>query len=194
MGLLSLDGMDTKRYKFLAIFFAALLLSAASGPADAQVSREYEIKAAFLYNFIKLIEWPPEVLPKSSPTITMCVLGEDPFGETMDSIADKSVKGKKLLIRRVPNAAAAEHCNVLFISSSEQERLTAILNAIKRPGVLTVGETDRFVEQGGIINLVVDRNKIRFEVNMDGAEQAGLQISSKLLNLARAVKGKTRES
>lgn len=118
----------------------------------------------------------------------MCVLGEDPFGETIDSISDKSVKGKILLIRRLTKLTGTEHCNVLFISSSEQEHLVPILNSIKRPGVLTVGDMERFVQQGGIINLVVDRNKVRFEINMDAAERAGLKISSKLLNLARVVR------
>ena len=182
--------MNAKACKLFFVVVTTFSLSWVSGvpAANAQVSQEYEIKAAFLYNFIKLIEWPPEVLPESSPNITMCVLGEDPFGETIDFIADKSVKGKKLLIRRLANPTGTEHCNILFISSSEQGRLVPILNSIKRPGVLTVGDMERFVQQGGIINLVVERNKVRFEINMDAAERAGLKISSKLLNLARVVR------
>jgi hypothetical protein len=169
----------------LASFSAVLALSA---PAAAQspFDREYEIKAAFLYNFIKFVEWPSQPLRATSDTMTICVLGEDPF-EVVNALKDKTVKGRRLVVRQL-SAVEPGTCHVAFIALSEARRLPQIMQSIQGTGVLTVGEMDDFLRQGGIINFVIERNKVRFEINLASATRSGLKLSSQLLSLAKAVR------
>lgn len=165
---------------------ACLLLSGAS-LARAQESQpsEYQLKAAFLYNFAKFVEWPPTVLPQNSSPFIIGILGENPFNDELK----KSVVGKKILDHPIsvvsfPNAKEATNCHILFICTSEKKRLPEIFQALGNANVLTVGETERFIESGGVINFTREGNKIRFEISDDAAKRAGLKISSKLLSLA----------
>lgn len=166
---------------------AALLLLHAQ-PGAAQVSREYEIKAAFVYNFIRFVEWPTGAFAEPGSPIAICVLGRDPFGPALDALADKTVLGRPLAIKRLERFAPGGSCHVLFISSSEAERLSTIIEALARSTTLTIGEMAGFAQKGGIINLVLENNRVRFEINPDVAERSGLTISSRLLNLARVVR------
>lgn len=156
--------------------------------AQAAFDREYQIKAAVLYNALKFVEWPAEVLSEASPTITICVLGEDPFGVALNSLSGKLVKGKTLAIRRLEGFQDPGGCHVVFISASEKTRLAQILQTLKDTRTLTVGEISRFAELGGIINLTIEKNNIRFAINVDSAERAGLKVSSELLKLATVVR------
>ena len=170
---------------------ALLAVGVAAGPplgARAQSSHEYEIKAAFLYNFVKFVEWPSEALPEASNTITVCVLGNDPAEEALESINGKTVKARRLVVRRIQPIKGIESCHVLFISSSEESRLPQVMQNLHGSSVLTVGEMERFIPSGGIINFVIERNKVRFEINPNGAERARLKLSSQLLSLARVVR------
>jgi YfiR/HmsC-like len=175
----------------LALVFAAWI--AANGvtsvfPQTEQAS-EYQIKAAFLYNFAKFVEWPPAVSPGANDPMEICVVGEDPFGNTLNqSIEGKTVSGHKLMIRRLKPAQDMKGCQVAFISSSEKSHLPSVLESLKGGGVLTVGETEGFAALGGVINFTMENDKVRFEINLDAAGRAGLKISSKLLLLARIVK------
>lgn len=191
------DGQGLRRFpvtmrvigwRSFTLLLAASILTAAPATMAAQVSREYEIKAAYLYNFAKFVEWPTEALPDSSSTIHICVLGEDPFGPTLESIRDNIVRGRKLTIRRVTQPAGGPSCNVLFISSSERKRMREVVTSLGTSSVLTVGDMDSFAELGGMINLVTERNRVRFEINVEAAEHARLKISSQLLNLARVIR------
>jgi hypothetical protein len=174
-----------------ALVFAVSI--AASGvtsvfPQSRQVS-EYQIKAAFLYNFAKFVEWPPAVSPGANDPMEICVVGEDPFGNILNqSIEGKTVGGHKLMIRQLKPAQDMKGCQVAFISSSEKNHLTSVLEGLKGGGVLTVGETEGFAALGGVINFTMEDDKVHFEINLDAAGRAGLKISSKLLLLARIVK------
>ena len=175
------------------VFFVLVLtvLGATGGPvarAQSSFDREYLIKAAFLYNFLKFVEWPEEALPEGAGTIAVCLVGEDPFGEALESIKGKTVKSKDLVIRRVQALQNLGACQLLFVSSSEKNRLPEIIGALKGRAVLTVGELEGFTQGGGIIRLLIERNNVRFEINADMAERTGLKISSKLLSLAKVVK------
>ena len=154
----------------------------------AQSLREYQIKAAFLYNFLKFVDWPSEVLPESSDVITVCVFGDDPFGEALESIKDKLVKGRRLTIRRLGPVKDLESCHVLFIGASEEARLPQVVQSLRGASVLTIGEIEGFAESGGIINFVVKKNKVHFEINLNNAERARLKLSSQLLSVARVVR------
>ena len=158
--------------------------------ALAQEQREYEVKAAFLYNFTKFVEWPPDPRPDRGP-IRICVIGEDPFRESLDKIvAGKLVDGRSLTVRRIERAADARTCAIAFVSTSERTRLRSILETLRGANVLTVGDTRQFAEMGGVIGFVLRDNLVHFAVNLDAAKIQGLTISSRLLNLAEIVRSK----
>ena len=173
----------------VALVAANVLIGLPPG-AHAQSSplREHEIKAAFLYNFVKFVDWPSEVLPETSDTITICVLSDDPSAEALESLRGKMVKGRRLSTRRIEGVKDVESCHVLFISSSEEKRVPQVMQNLHGSSVLTVGEMERFIQSGGIINFVIERNKVRFEINPTSAERARLKLSSQLLSLARVVR------
>lgn len=151
---------------------------------------EYELKAAFLFNFANYVEWPPRVAADTGDTFVIGVYGDDPFGSVLDqTVSGKAVNGRRVEIKRFSSVRDLKPCHILFISSSENGRTGRILNATKDWHVLTVGETDRFARNGGIIGFFLDNKKVRFEINPDEAHKARMTISSKLLKLARVVKG-----
>ncbi len=171
------------RQAFLCVFLAATL----AAPGQDGAPTEYQVKAAFLYNFGKFVEWPPGALPADS--FAICVLGEDPFGPELDRLIEgKSVHGKKLGAHRLGRAEEAGKCQVLFVSASENGRLAHILASVRGRSVLTVGDTEGFAHRGGIINFRLVENKVRFEINLDAAERAGLTVSSQLLKLAKIIR------
>lgn len=164
----------------------ALLSASLSAQVQDATPTEYQVKAAFLYNFGRFVEWPPQPRPPSA--FTICVLGKDPFGPVLDElIKDKSIQGMKPVARRLERVEDAGDCRILFISSSEDARLPHILATLRGRSVLTVGEAERFAHRGGMINFRLEGSKVRFEINPDAAEQAGLTISSQLLKLARII-------
>jgi hypothetical protein len=155
--------------------------------ANAQEASEYQVKAAFLYNFAKFVEWPAGT--GVDAPLVIGVLGKDPFGSQIDrAVEGKTVNGRRLMIKRFSSLEAYEYCHILFVSSSEKNNLAHIIAAVRNSSVLTVSETERFAHIGGIINFVTIENRIRFEINQAAAERAGLKISSKLLSLARVVR------
>src|SRR5437899_6860845 len=149
---------------------------------------EYQIKAAFLYNFAKFVEWPADAFADPHAPIVLGVVGEDPFGSVLDKIVlGKTVNGRGLVIKRLKPGSDLRNCHILFVSSSERKHMSQILESLQGSSVLTVGETDRFAQSGGVINFIFEENKVRFEINSETAARAGLKISSKLLALARIV-------
>lgn len=170
--------------RYVLLFSAACLLGRGPQEVSAQSfsSREYEIKAAYLYNFVKYVDWP------SGDTITIGVLGGNPFGSALAPLDGKIVKGRRLVIKALDSVHAAQKCQIIFISSSEKQRLPEIFENLKSARVLTVGETQGFASGGGIINFIEENNKVHFEINAEAARRIGLNISSELLKLARLVK------
>jgi hypothetical protein len=147
-------------------------------PAQSPDAGEYQVKAAFLYNFAKFVEWPPDSFSDGSAPLRICVLGQDPFGQELrDITSKKTVNGREL----------ARTCHILFIASSEKAHLNRILESLRGADLLTVGDTKGFVQRGGVINFVLEDNRVLFEVNRKAADQARLKISSKLLNVAKLV-------
>ena len=156
--------------------------------AESGSSREYEIKTAFIYNFVKFVDWPAAALPETSDTLNLCVWGDEPFAVAFDSLKDKVVKGRRLVVKHMEQPRDFEGCHVLFVGSSEEKRAQQVMQALQGRSILTVGETERFPQLGGIINFVIEKNKIRFEINMSSAERASLKLSSQLLSLAKIVR------
>ncbi len=155
--------------------------------AEGRPVSEYNIKAAFLYNFSSFISWP-EKAPQQDGEFQLCVLGNDPFGEALETLSGKSVHGLSMKIRRLGAGAKTDTCQLVYISESETKHLARLLSKVRARPVLTVSDIDNFVKHGGIIRFKLVDNKVRFVINVDAAERAGLKISSKLLSLAIIVK------
>lgn len=176
--------------KFLKLFIMLVLsmaIQVATTGAQQQKLGEYEVKAAFMYNFLKFIEWPDNAFSDYHTSINLCVLGDDPFGSTLDSVHGETINDKKIIIKHYYDIDGLEKCNALFISSSEKERLTKILKTLSGLNILTISDTKSFAQQGVLINFYIEENKVRFEINQDAVSRSGIKISSKLLNLAKIV-------
>jgi YfiR/HmsC-like len=159
--------------------------------AHCQTADEYQVKAAFIYNFAKFVEWPPEAFKTPAEPMTICVLGQNPFGGGLDRIVSgKAIEGRALAVRQISGEQQASGCQILFVSSSEGKRVGLIVSAFPRTGTLTIGETEDFALDGGVINFKIEDGRVRLQVNVKAAEKARLRISSKLLSLAQIVNGK----
>jgi len=171
----------------LILALIPILLPAASA-AETKLTHEYDLKAAFMFHFAQFVEWPPEALPEGSMPLTIGILGDDPFGKTLDDlVANEAVRGHRLLVRRFQNVDQTDSCHILFISPSESRRLERILSHLDRRSVLTVGETKDFAERSGIIGFVITQKRLRLAVNLAAANAARLTISSKLLRQSEIV-------
>lgn len=173
------------RLRVIDILLVVCLL--ASPMAAAASLPEYQVKAVFLHNFGKYVNWPAKAFAASSAPFVIGIIGDDPFGEAFVPLLKKSVQNRPLEIRRLANANAAAGCHVLFISRSEQGNLAGILTTLKTSSALTVSDMEGFTDHGGMIQLVLQDNRIRFDVNRGAAQQAGLTLSSNLLKLATVV-------
>ena len=149
---------------------------------------EYQVKAAFVLNFAKFIQWPPEVFQDERSPITVCVFRTDPFGDALhEMIRGKNINNRDLLARRVNDVPELSICHIVFVSEKEEGREPEILNRLKGTSALVIGETGRFAERGGGIQFFLENNRLRFAVNIDAVQRAHLTLSSKLLALARIV-------
>jgi hypothetical protein len=182
------DGRPGPFSQFMALMIAWILVGASYLNAQQPTPTEYEVKAAYLYNFGKFVGWPAKVTA-ASELFSICVLGEDPFGSTFDAtIAGESINGKKVVVKRIAKPQDAVSCRILFISSSEESRLKEILATLDNTSVLTVSDISQFTRRGGMIRFVMEANRVRFEVNLTTAEHAGLTLSSQLLKVAISVR------
>jgi len=167
----------------------ALLLLLGGGAPEArsqEAFREYDVKAAFLYNLPQFIEWPNGAV--NPRFLTVCIVGHDPFGPVLDFLAGKQAEGRPLRVRRLEPGAAPAGCPVVFVSASAAERTAPLLRSLYGAAVLTVGETDDFTRLGGVVRFFVGHERVHLEVNLTAARSAGLSISAKLLSLASVVR------
>ena len=166
----------------------ALLAMAATAPhvqAQGTVADEYQVKAAFLFNFAKFVEWPADAFKAADDPIAICVLGQDPFsGGLEDLVRDKTVAGRPFVVRQVASIPQATKCQIVFVTASERKRVRSILDELKGHSILTVGEAEDFTASGGIINFKLKDARVRIEIDPGAAERVKLRISSKLLSLA----------
>lgn len=159
----------------------------------ATAPTEYQLKAVFLLNFAKFVDWPAQSFKSAQSPVTICVMGDDPFRADLDdAIKGQMVGERSLTVRRVGQPQPGDNCHILFLGLSERDRFERILSAFKNHACLTVGEESDFAHAGGMINLLVEDRKIRFEVSLDVAEKAGLKISSHLLKLAKTVRDRRK--
>jgi hypothetical protein len=175
----------------ITCLLSAMALGSHADSLDSSDSSEYLIKAGFIYNFAKLVQWPTTAFAQADSPIVIGILGDDPFGATLDRIvADKKINGRGLVVRRLRwsrDFKEVKDCNILFVSSSEKEHLDSVVEMMKLLPILTIGDAPGFAKRGGIMNFTLEDNKVRFEVNVEAAKHADLTISSRLLTLARIV-------
>jgi len=167
----------------LAAGFIFSITISSFSPAQGRPT-ESQVKAAYLFNFGKFVRWQVD-REFSTDSLSICVLGKDPFGAVLDStVVGEKIDGRKITVRRLAKVQDAARCDILFISSSEESRLAAIFPTVQRYGTLTVSDIPNFAERGGMIEFVTQQEKIRFEVNRSAAEESHLTLSSELLKVA----------
>jgi len=178
--------------KVLIVIFTFIAAIAVCGtpyaPAETRPPTEYQVKAVFLYNFAKFVEWPDTAFSSSKAPVNICILGKNPFDAALDDIRDKTVRGRPLSIRMNPDIDKLNQCHILFISASEKNQLSYIIQRLNNASVLTVADMEGFTSAGGMINLVMQDNKVSFDINLKSARLAVLKISSRLLKLANTVR------
>jgi len=182
-----------RRRRIVVVLAVGMSTAAARAQSDAPVRTaptEYEVKAAFLYNFARFVEWPADTFRNAQEPFVIAVLGRDPFGAVLDgTVSGKTVLGRRIEVHRASRVEEARDAQIVFVCASERATMPVLLKALERPGLLTVGEVDGFAEQGGAINFTMQGRKVRFEINPTTAEQARLKMSSQLLKLATLVTG-----
>ena len=171
-----------------ALLLTVVILAVTCWPAReaAAASSEYQVKAAFLYNFMKFVEWPADGLSNTG-ILTLGILGKDPFGDALDEVRDKTAKGRRVVVNHLRGLDEAKDCDLLFVCASEKGRLPQIIRGVQNLRILTVADQEGFCQSGGMINLVFVKNRVGFEVNVAAATRARLRVSSQLLRLARLV-------
>ena len=154
-----------------------------------QTIEEYQLKAAFIFNIAKFVEWPTDAFQSPKDPIVLCILGASPFGDALAQAANgKTIDDRKFAIRPVSDLRQAGGCHILFVSASERKRFRSILGEIASSGILTVGDVESFSIEGGVVNLKLDGDKIRIRINVQAAERERIRISSKLLSLSQVVR------
>ena len=192
-GHIARNPLGQRRIRRWQAMVACLLLSALawSAPTELTATREYQVKAVFLFNFTQFVEWPADAFAHANTPLVIGVLGEDPFGAYLDeTVRGETVNGRPLIVARYRRVQEIGDCQILFISRSETEQLEQILASLVGKPVLTVGDVEGFARRGGMIDLATVSGRIELRINLEAAKAARLTISSKLLRPARVVPGK----
>jgi hypothetical protein len=178
------------RLILLAVY--ALVSAETLAKAQAQPLSASEIKAGFLFNFTKFVEWPPDAFADGGVPIVLGIVGDNPVTDLLiETTAGKTVNGRAVIIRRLKEGQDLRLCHILFVSSSEEKHVLQILEKVKGSEILTVSETSGFAQSGGMINFFIEGNKVRLEINLDAAARARLKISAKVIAVARLVTGES---
>ena len=172
----------------ILLFLSLVLICTATAYAENQ-PLEYKVKAVYLYNFTKFVSWPDTMLPGDTHPLNICILGRNPFGSLLEPITHIKTQDRTITIENIEDVRALEKksCPILFISTSEQGDVAELLRKTAQMHILTVSDIDGFARHGGIIGFVVKEDKVRLEINLCAARQAGLTISAKLLEIATVI-------
>jgi hypothetical protein len=195
----ALDNCVSNRYlrgwqRVTAVIVMFALLHIPVLEAQQPKVSEYQVKAIYLYNFGRFVQWPPNATAAKGDSFSICVLGQDPFGPSLDStLAGETLDGKPLAVKRISTPRDAGECRILFISSTEENHLKEILAALDELSILTVSDMPAFSRRGGMIQFVLEGDKVRFEINLTKAETAKLTLSSELLKVATTVRRNARQ-
>jgi len=175
-------------WRGLVFLVLALFLGPGLSSARGQISREYQLKAVFLYNFVQFTEWPSSAFSAPDSPLVIGVLGADPFGKVLDDIVqNETVRGRKLVVERYQRLEDVKPCHILYISQSEAPRLDRIVSNLKGRPILTVSDIEGAAFRGVMMRFLVADNKIRLRVNLDAVKEAGIVLSSQLLRTVEIV-------
>lgn len=178
-----------RRLCVAAITIACTLLAISGLHAQGSRPTDFQVKAAYLFNFGRFVEWPTRIAATWGDAFTVCVLGQDPFGPALDAaLAGETIGGKRVIAKRISAPHDSGNCQILFLNSAKSEALDRVIEAGDKNSVLTVSDMPQFLERGGMIQFVLEGNRVRFEVNLAAAQHAGLTLSSELLKVATAVR------
>ena len=169
----------------------AIAALALLGTLFAQRGLEYEVKAAYLYNIVNFVTWPPDAFDNATDPLHVCVYGSDPFGRALDNaMAGGTANARPVQVLRVNDAAGLAPCEVIFLQGGNTDRIDQAIKAASQRPVLTVGESPDFLRRGGMIAFVIDGGRVRFDINVSAASARGLTLSSRLLQVARTIIGR----
>lgn len=171
----------------LVVFTLFLLDGLLVGNTWANPFDEYAVKAAYLYNFAKYVEWPPGAFASAQAPLLICIAGNDPFGDALESLSGKMIESHPVEVRRLPATTNLDRCHIVFVSRAEQGQIKAVLAKLALRPTLTVSDISDFARMGGMIGLVEADQRIRFDINLTVARQVNLKLSSHLLKLATIV-------
>lgn len=178
-----------RRVTIAALLLALWPVVTPAATARSAHAQEYDLKAAFLFNFAQFVEWPADAFAGAASPITIGILGEDPFGTSLDEIvANETVHDRKLQVRRFRSVDEIDACHILFITAGESKRIEHIASRLGSRSILTVGDADDFTSRDGVIGFKTAKSRLRIRINMDAARAARLSISSKLLRQAEIVR------
>ena len=185
----------TTRFLWWIVVVVSLLLAGSREISKAQsTDEEYRVKAAFIFHFAQLVDWPPETRTGATNSLFLCTVGDDPFQGALESTVEGKAVGDRILrVRHLKQADDMQACQVLFLGKGESKRIPTVLANLHNAPILTVGESPGFLGAGGMICFVREDNNVRFGINLDAAASAGLKIGSRLLILAQTVIGESRE-
>lgn len=174
---------------FLSLCLSSFCLPSSAFPEkSAAADMEYAVKAGFIYSFTKFTQWPESAFPGGQEEFVIGVIGDDPFGNTLDALAEqKKVQGRRVVIKRFSSLDEITGCQILFISSSQGGSLEKILARVGNKPVLLIGDTDGFAKKGVDVNFFIQEKKVRFEFNLKALDRAGIKVSSQLLNLGKII-------
>jgi YfiR/HmsC-like len=176
----------------LSLMVGVLAIVPGKVAGQPSISKEYQIKAAFLFNFAQFIEWPTNTFTNVGTSFSIGILGDDPFGKALDeTVQGETIQQHRLVIRRSQRLEDLQDCQIIFISKSEKGHLPEILSKLGGKKMLTVSELQGFASHGGVINFYLEGNKVRFEINPSTAQREGLKISSQLLSLGKIIESET---
>ncbi len=176
----------TIRVLIISLALLAVLVQP-NAQAYARDSLEYRVKAAFIYNFTKFVKWPDSAFSDATSPIRICILGDSPFGASLDAVAGKKAGGRRLVIYGARSVNDIEDCHVLFISSGSERDFFSSIERIEGRKILTIGDRQGIAKKGAVISFIMVSNRVQFEINTKSAERANLKISSQLLKIARIV-------
>ncbi len=177
--------MNARKKIIIAAFF--LILCGTLLNAESDISREYVIKTATLYNILKFIEWPTDTFENENSPLQLAIIGDDPLGKALGSIEGKSVKGHPLAVTYHEDASSVGLSHAVFVTQNQRDNVAQILQQLEGKPVLTVADLRSFAKQGGMINFFIENNKIRFEINANQVYASELKVSSNLMKLGRIV-------
>jgi hypothetical protein len=182
------------RYGLNGLAVLLVVVAFGFGPVQAQPPAvpEYDVKAAFVYNFAKFAEWPEAAFRDPQTPLSVCIIGRGPAERSFEAIRDKQIKRRDVIVLANDEIRSVRACHILFLAGTDRRRTVQILESLKGAPVLTIGETSEFSEQDGVITFLSVDNKVRFEINQNAAKRAGLAISSQLLRMADKIKGQER--